>query len=161
MENKTIKYIEQTGMKGIWTFTVRDPESNIVSQQIIHNIIPTVSREQIAKALAKELSAIGDIEISHQELGSGSTAPANGDTGLETPTGSTRKILTSSAAALNQLNITAFWAAGEATGTHSEFAVFMKGTLASNSGVIFNRILISVTVLAANSLTVDGTVTIT
>jgi len=158
---KTISKGFQEGIisKGIWTITVRDPLGNIVSQKTIENIVVTAGRNQIAKALAVELVAISDIEISHQELGTGTTTPAVGDTGLETPTGGTRKAITSTASSGKQLNITAFWAAGEATGTHEEYGTFINGTGVSNSGVLLNRVLLSsVVVLAANSLTVDGTI---
>jgi len=153
------RFKENLTLKGIWKITVRDKAGNIVSQKTIHNIIPTISRQQVAKALANELSTLPEIVINFQELGTGTTAPTNSDTGLETPEPSTRKILTSSASQLNQLNLTAFWAAGEATGTHEEFSLFMNGTASSNSGILFNRVLLSgVVVGASNSLTLDGTV---
>lgn len=159
-----LKYKEKTkNVEGIWTITVRDLDGKIVSQTIIRNIIPTVSREQYVKALAQDLSDIAEMEITHQELGTGTTTPANGDTGLETPTGgTTRKFITSSAASSNQLNVTAFWAAGEATGTHEEFALFINGTGVSNSGILFNRVLLGgIVVDVSNSLSIDGTVTVT
>lgn len=159
MKNLSKQFNESVEMVGKWIITVRDPQGNIVSQKTIHNIVTTAGRNLIAKSLAQELSVIGDIEMSHQELGAGTTTPAVGDTGLETPTGSTRKIITSTASSGKQLNVTAFWAAGEATGTHEEFGTFINGTGASNSGTIFNHVLLSsVVVLAANSLTVDGTI---
>lgn len=126
----------------------------------VSNIVPTVGREAIAKALAAQIASEAEIAINYQELGTGVTAPANGDTGLETPDGSTRKVISSLGYSANLLTITAFWAAGEATGTWREFATFINGTGASNSGVIFNHVAINVTVGASNALTIDGEVTI-
>lgn len=152
------------GMKvvGIWKFTIRDAKTGEIKRiQTYKNIIPTVSRTQMTKALAADLSAIADIEINFHELGTGATAPANGDTGLETPDASTRGIISSTASSANQLNIVAFFSAGIAVGTFLEFGTFMNGTGTSNSGTLFNRVAISVTVSAVETLTVDGTITFT
>lgn len=125
------------------------------------NLIPTVARQQIAKALSANITAVAEIKITHQELGTSTQAPANGDTGLILPTASTRKVISSLAFSTNKVTVTAFWAAGEATGTWREFGTFINGTATSNSGVLFNRIGINVTVSSSQSLTIDGEVTIT
>jgi urate oxidase len=125
-----------------------------------HNLVPTVGRQQIAKAISANISTVTEIKITHQELGTSTQAPANGDTGLITPTASTRKVISSLSFSTNKITITAFWAAGEATGTWREFGTFINGTATSNSGVLFNRVAINVTVTASNSLTIDGEVTI-
>ena len=144
--------------------------SNILGRALIgrqvrmykyHNIIPTVSRQQIGKALSGNIASVNEIKITHQELGTGTNSPSNADTGLQTPTGATRKSVSSLAYSLNQINISSFWAAGEATGTWREYAVFINGSGTSNSGVIFNRIAINITVAGGDALTLDGTVTIT
>lgn len=144
--------------------------SNILGRALIgrsvqmykyHNIVPTVSRQQIGKALSGNIASVTEIKITHQELGTGTNSPSNGDTGLQTPTGTTRKSVSSLAYSLNQLNIASFWAAGEATGTWREYAVFINGSGTSNSGVIFNRVAINITVAGSDALTLDGTVTIT
>lgn len=132
-----------------------------VRKQHYKNLIPTVSRAQVAKALCGEIASKTEIQISHAELGTSTTAPANGDTGLITPTGATRKAIGSMASSSNIGNFTAFWAATEATGTWREFALFINGTGTSNSGTIFNRVAINVTVSSSDALTIDGTVTIT
>lgn len=124
------------------------------------NIIPTVSRQQICKALTGGCAAIAEIVINYQELGTGTTTPANGDTGLQTPSAGTRKSVSSQAYSANQMNFTSFWAATEATGTWREYALFINGTGTSNSGVIFNRVAINITVGASDALTIDGTATI-
>lgn len=164
-------------MMGIWSFyltkgTPLTPEELAIIksggrigreyQKIVYkNIIPTVSRQQIAKALAGSITLAAEIKVNFQELGTGTNAPANGDTGLQTPTGSTRKALSSAGFSANQLNLTSFWAVGEATGTWREFGSFINGTSTSNSGVLFNRVGINITVTGADALTIDGTITIT
>lgn len=125
-----------------------------------HNLIPTASRTAIAKALSGGCASLAEIEINYQELGTGTNAPANGDTGLQTASAGTRKTVSSIGYSSNVISITAFWAAAEATGTWREFGLFINGTGSSNSGTLFNRVAINITVGAPDALTLDGTVTI-
>ncbi len=170
-------YNEQFKMTGIWDFYLTEgtpltlkelaaiKSGGEISREYrkitYKNIIPTVSRQQIAKALAGSITLAAEIKVNFQELGTGTNAPANGDTGLQTATGSTRKALSSAGFSANQLNLTSFWAVGEATGTWREFGSFINGTSTSNSGVLFNRVAINITVTGADALTIDGTITLT
>jgi urate oxidase len=155
--NNNIK--EELKMVGIWNFKIKNQDTGEERVFVYKNLIPTVSRQQIAKALSGNIAGVTEIKITHQEMGTSTQAPANGDTGLITPTASTRKTISSLAYSSNQLSVTAFWAAGEATGTWREFGCFVNGTATSNSGVLFNRVSINITVASNESLTVDGTVT--
>lgn len=161
MKNYICKPTETIGYETKWVFTVRDANGKIKSQKTYHNIIPTIAREQLTKILSANVTALSETKIQFQELGTGVTPPSNADTGLETPSGATRKPISSTSYSANVLNVFAFWAAGEATGSWTEFATFIDGTIASNSGILFNHITISVTVAAPDTLTVDGTVTFT
>lgn len=125
------------------------------------NVVTLVGRQQINKALAGELTDIAEIKINYEELGTGTTAPAAGDTGLENPTASTRQPISSVASSSNKLNINSFWAAGNATGTWKEYGNFINGTSTSNSGTMFVHVGIDITVGAADSLVIDGTITLT
>lgn len=170
-------YNEQMGMKGFWRFYITNGTpltkeelavvraggkcERVVGYFETHNIIPTVAREAIAKALSAQIASKAEIAINYQQLGTGTTAPANTDIGLETPSAGTRKVISSLGYSANLLTITCFWAAGEATGSWKEMCTFINGTATSNSGTCFNRIAINVTVGASNALTVDGEVTIT
>src|SRR3972149_6137505 len=136
MKNITLKNRESIGYKTRWVFTVRGPDGKIKSESVYENIIPTVARQQLAKILSANTTTLAEGRIQFQELGTGTTAPANSYTGLETPSGATRKPISSASFLSNVLNVFAFWAAGEATGTWFEFATFINGTIASNSGVI-------------------------
>lgn len=154
-EIATIKELIRNGVfNGYW-------KGHKVTCDTYSNIIPTISRTQILKALANQLAGISDIVINYQELGTGTNTPSNSDTGLQTPAGgTTRKLISSMAVSGIQMNVTSFWAAGEATGTWREFATFIKGTATSNSGTIFNRAAINITISSIQSLTLDGTVTL-
>ena len=155
----TIK--EEVNMKGLWRFTVREGNSGKVKSQTeyLENLIVTVGKTQLAKAISGNIGAVTDIKIQYQALGDDNTAPNAGDTILSNET--VRKFISSLGYSGGQTNVTAFFAVGEATGTHLEFGVFMAGTIAPNSGVMMNHILINVTVGAGDSLTVDGTITFT
>jgi len=124
-----------------------------------NNVITFAGREAVNKALAGQITSIDEIKINYEELGTGTTPPAAGDTGLETPGASTRQPISSVAASGNKLNINSFWAAGNATGTWKEYACFINGTATSNSGVIFVHVGIDITVGSADSLVIDGTIT--
>lgn len=139
-------------------------EGGIARGDIAHvhrrNVVTTLGRGQLTKALTGMIASDAEVQVSHQELGTGTNTPAVGDTGLQTPTGATRKSISSMAASGVEANFTSFWAVGEATGTWREYALFINGTGTSNSGTILNRVAINVTVGAGDALTIDGTITI-
>lgn len=170
---------ETIGLQGLWDFfvvhdggTLDDAEKSAiragesigraVDWHHYKNIIPTVGRQRIAYILSGAAASLAECEINYQELGTGTSTPANGDTGLQTPAGgTTRKLISSGSYSSNVMTITSFWAAGEATGTWREFGTFINGTGTTNSGVLFSRVAINIPISASQSLVIDGTVTIT
>jgi len=160
MENIVHKEKEGAKIKGIWKFTIRDAKTGELKRIYNYeNLIPTAGRNNIAKALAGDLSAISETEINFTSLGSGVTAPANGDTTLETEV--FRKAVASSTSSSNQLFVTAFYIAVEAVGTHREAGLHIDGTAGVDTGVLFSRVAINVTKTITETLTIDYTVTIT
>jgi len=121
-----------------------------------HNIVPTISRTAMAAALAGQYSLIDQIVINYQELGTGTNTPSDSDSGLQTPSASTRKVVSSISQSLNVISITSFWAATEATGTWREFSLFINGSATSNSGTLFNRVAMNITVASTEAMTLDG-----
>ena len=155
-----IKASEGSKAIGVWKFTLRDIITGKQRIFIYKNLIPTSGREQIAKALEGAIATATEIKITHTSLGTGTNAPANGDTQLQTET--FRKIVASSTHSLNQLFITAFYAATEGTpSTHREAGLHINGTGAANSGVLFSRVAINITRAVTETLTIDYTVTFT
>jgi len=150
---------ELVSLKGIWKFTLRDVVTGAVRVLEYENLIPTVGRQQIAKALSGGTSTAAEIKINYTSLGSGLTAPANGDTQLQTEV--FRKLVASGTFSSNQLFITAFYTAAEAVGTHKEAGLHINGTASANSGILFSRVAINVIKAATETLTIDYTVTIT
>ena len=158
--DKILKEKEGSKLIGEWKFTIRDAKTGAIKRvQTYKNLIPTSGRNNVAKALAGDLSAIAEAEINFTSLGTDATAPTNGDTTLGTET--FRKAVASSTSSANQLFVTAFYTAVEVTGTFSEAGLHIDGTGAVDSGVLFSRVIISVTKSATETLTIDYTVTIT
>lgn len=166
---------DKVGIKGVWDFFVGDFFGDDFDREAakeglypwirwvrVNNIIPTVGRARLAYILSGQAASLAECEINYQELGTGTSTPANSDTGLQTPAGgTTRKLISSASNSANIMTITSFWAAGEATGTWREFGTFINGTGTTNSGILFSRVGINITIGASQSLVVDGTVTIT
>ena len=146
--------------EGIWKFTIRDAKTGKIKRVVeAKNIIPTAGRSKMAEALAGDLAAIADIEINFTSLGTGATAPANGDTTLETET--FRKAVASATFVANQLFITAFYTAPEVTGTFAEAGLHLNGTASVDTGTLFSRVAVSITKSVSETLTIDYTVTLT
>lgn len=127
-----------------------------------HNVITVNGRQQLLKAAAGLVGHVREVAITHQQLGTSTTQPNANDTELGAAETGTLKTISSIGVAGSQMNITSFWAAGEATGAHKELGTYMygfnaDGTLNSNR-ILFNHVAIDVTVQASEALTVDGTV---
>jgi hypothetical protein len=153
MHGDTIKLI------GKWKFTLRDIHTGVVRVFEYANLIPTAGRQQIAKAFSGGIASVAEININKTSLGTGLTAPANGDTTLEIET--FRKTVASSTFSGNQLFITAFYTAVEVTGTFKEAGLHINGTGVADTGILFSRVAINVTKSATETLTIDYTVTFT
>lgn len=82
------------------------------------------------------------LNITHGDIGTGSTAPALTDTGLAT--GVTRRAIESASVSNNILTIRFFFADGVlANGTYNEFGTFVDGSGSLGTGKLFNRALFS------------------
>ena len=151
---------EGASMVGIYRFTIRDAVTGAIKRVYEYkNLIPTVGRAQIAKALSGDITTAQEIRITHTSLGTGATAPANGDTQLQTEV--FRKPVASSTFSNNVLYVTAFYTAPEVSGSFLEAGIHINATATANSGVLFSRVAISVTKSVTATLTIDYTVTIT
>lgn len=122
----------------------------------VENIIPTAGRSVLAQRLANTTTYTGI--INKVGLGSNSTPVANGDTILGTET--YRNAAASLTYANNIAYITGFFTAAEVSGTFAEAGLFIDGTASANTGQLFSHVLIAVTKSAAQTLTIDWTLTI-
>jgi len=146
-------------MVGIWRFTIRDAVTGRIKRvQTYRNLLPTVGRAAIANHLTSATPSPAALRINKTALGTGVTAPANGDTQLQTET--FRKDTASATNSNNVGFVTAFYTAPEVSGTFREAGLFINGTATVNSGTLFSRVAINITKTASETLTIDYTLTI-
>ena len=123
-----------------------------------HNTIPTTGRTAMASWLSSASPSPATIRINYCALGSGTNAPANGDTTLQTET--YRNLIASETNANNIAYFSGFFSATETSGTYREAGLFIAGTGSANSGTLFSRVAVNITKSGSNTLTLDWTVTI-
>lgn len=145
---------------GIWKAVVKSAAGNTVSNKIYRNLLPTVGRTAMAAQFAdNETHAM---RVTHIAVGSDTTTPVNADTTLGTETA--RKAIGSNTNVANESSVAAFFAAGEATGTHREFGAFGDGSattasLTSDSGILYSHVATNTTIGASETLTLTVKVT--
>lgn len=125
----------------------------IEGQHIFENLTPTVGFQQLCKALSGNIATIAEIGVNYHAMGTGTNSPASTDTQLQTE--STRKLLASKTYSNNKAYYTAFYAAAEAVGTFTEIGLFINGTATANSGVLWDRSLLSIIKSNTQTLTID------
>jgi len=148
---KTIK--EKTKqLRGNFTCTIRDTKTNKIKRVYEYkNLVVTVGRAVIAERLAQINT--NSLNIDFAELGTGTTAPANGDTALETPV--FRKATSSATSATKQAFLSFFFTALEVSGTFREIATWIDGSITIGTGVMFSRVGVNITKSLSETLTID------
>jgi hypothetical protein len=150
-----MKANQNIGMIWEWWFTIRDTITGKERHLHEYNLIPTVGKT----AFASQISGDNTTDIGNNlfiALGSNTTAPAIGDTQLGTEV--VRKAASSTTFSGAIGYVSAFFAAGEATGTHREFGLFGDGntttcSATANSGILFSHVSANITVSATETLT--------
>lgn len=127
-----------------------------VEKTVIKNLNPTVGRTMLANNLTAS-SPTNVMRVNYVALGTGTTAPVNGDTTLETEV--YRNATASATNASNVAYITGFYTATETTGTYREAGLFSDGTASADTGVLVSRVAINITKTITNTLTVDWQIT--
>lgn len=124
---------------------LRGPDGQIKAERHVHNLVTDVGCAHIADQLA---STHDENEMSHMAIGTGTTAPAAGDTAMETELD--RNALTSrtqgSGADDHEVVYVGDWAAGDGTGAITEAGIFNAAT----SGVLLARTTFGVINKGAN-----------
>lgn len=140
-------------------YTIKVVDQNGVEKQniIVKNKVPDVIMEAIIENMFDGTPASGFL-VSHVAVGSGTTAPAAGDTTLETEIA--RVAIASLAYSGKVGTCSAVFGAGVATGTHTEIGVFAEASLTPDSGILCSRTAVSITVGALDSLFIDWQLTI-
>ena len=153
-----MKSKESIGLKGHYKFTLTDIHTGEVRVYEYDNLIVTAGRTALANHLTNAVPTVTPLRINFTALGTGTTAPANGDTQLQTEV--FRKATASETNSNNVAFVTAFYTASEVSGTFREAGLFIAGTITANSGTLFSRVAINITKSLSESLTIDYTITI-
>jgi hypothetical protein len=130
-----------------------DDEGNLKETREIHNLVVTAGKNHIADQL-KSTPAQG--AMSHMAIGTGTTAPAAGDTALGTEID--RNALTSRTASTNVVTYVGDWAAGDGTNTAiAEAGIFNS----SSAGTMLARATFTaINKGASDTLKITWTVTV-
>ena len=143
---------------GKYTFTIRDIKTGKVKRVYKYkNIVPTTGRSAIINNIFN-VSPTNTLLANYVALGSGTNAPANTDTQLQTET--YRNLVASRSEDNNIGYLTGFFNATETTGTYREAGIFMNATATANSGVLLSRVAINITKSSSESLTCDWELTL-
>lgn len=148
---------ESLKASGTLSIVLRGPDGSIKEDRTIPNLIVTVGKTFIAGRVAATGSA--PTHMTHMEVGTGATAPAAGDTALQTVIAGSRVALSTAGgtSASNVVTYAANFPAGTGTGAITEAGIFN----AASAGTMLCRTTFSVVnKAAADSLTITWTVTI-
>jgi len=143
MKQKKLK--ENSGITGIITIRkFRAGTKELLQELKFRNLVVTgtggYGRNIIARRLGSDNTY--SLNITHGEIGTGTNAPTNGDTALQTPT--VRVATTLAIVTNNIVNLQFFFSdATLPNGTYREFGTFIDGTATLGSGRLFNRALFS------------------
>ena len=139
-------------LKGDVAVVLRDKNGNVKDERKINNLIVDAGLNFICDRMKNDETA-----MSHMGLGSGTTAPAAGNTTLESQLGS-REVLDSSTVTGNQIVYVASFEAGDATGAVSEAAIFN----AASGGTMLCRVSFAVVNKSADDvLSISWTISLT
>lgn len=144
---------ETVNLKGNLHIVIRDEQGNIKEEREEKNLVVTAGLGYIASRMVGTSSTV----MGYMDLGTGTTAAAAGDTGLQTPIASARTALTSFTASGAVATAVATFAAGTGTGAVTEAGIFN----ASSGGTMLCRTVFSVVNKgAADSMTITWTITV-
>jgi hypothetical protein len=144
----THEIIKPTGMLRV---VVIGPDGQVKTDETFKNLVVNVGKDFVASRMVAASATV----MSHMAIGSGTTAPAAGDTTLDSELG--RVTLASSSAAGAVVTYTASFPAGTGTGAVTEAGIFNAGV----AGTMLCRTVFSVVNKGANdSMSVTWTVTV-
>lgn len=126
--------------------------------QTAHNIVPSVLRNSLA-TLISGTNVTPTFKANYFALGSGSAAPSNADLILQTE--EMRALFTNRSSYTNIAYLDVFFDASEVGGeTFNEAGIFVDGSGSANTGYLLSRVSINQSLGAAQTLTVNCSITI-
>jgi len=157
--NKNLKINEKTKLEGIVSFIYR----NVLTGKVLRvntycNSIANSFKSMIAERLAQGSNTC---DITYVAVGTGTSAFDPTDTTLDTELARSAIGSGSISSSANVVSITGFFGASEANGVLSEIAWFGQSASATpDSGTMVNRAVISEEKTISETLTIEGTITI-
>jgi len=125
-----------------------------------HNLVVTTGKELMCQMLIDDSGY--DTGLTYCAIGSDSTSPAVGQTTLVTE--ENRKLITSKSCTTNVITLSTFFTSAESNYAIEEVGIFGHSTASSSadSGVMFNRVLLSYDNSGASplDLTIDVEITV-
>lgn len=132
-----------------------DPRARILQYA---NLVPNVLRYSLA-TLISGTTVTPTFKANYVGLGSGSSAPANSDTALQSE--STRAAFSNRSATNNVAYLDAFFPSTVVGGnTYLEAGIFVDGTASANTGYLLSRVAINQVLGSSQTLTLNCSVTV-
>lgn len=126
---------------------------------VYENLVPDVALTAIMNNIGDSGGSPTDILANYVAVGTGTNAPAAGNTQLQTET--YRNVIASRTSSSNKAFLTGFYDATETTGAFKEAGVFSGASGTPNSGTLLSRVAIDVNKDNTKTLTVDWEMTLT
>jgi len=141
---------EVNEMHGALTLRIMDRLGVVVREQHVKNRIVTSGRQLVAQLFAGQVGGVPPAQVTHMAVGTGDTAPADGDTGLVAERAPRQKIADVDYSEITETTgggdvrhvrarLTAVFDFGDANGTAPlrEAGIFTAET----NGVMYNRVV--------------------
>ena len=138
-------------LTGALKIVLADAQGNVKDEVEVPNLVVTVGKNFIASRM---IGVVDDV-MSHMAIGTGTTAPAGGDTTLETEAG--RVSLTSATRTNNNIAYVATFPPGTGTGAITEAGIFND---ASSGTLLCRTTFAEINKAAADTLGITWTVTV-
>ena len=149
--------VKLKGVLRIWTHDGKTGKE--LSFEERKNIVVTVGKESIARRMTGDTTKANTSEYTFGAVGTGTNAPAVGDTQLQTEI--FRKLFALRTRSANKAIFRLFLATGEANGTLKEFAIFGEDAdVSADSGTMLNRVNIDKVKTNAITLTLEAEITV-
>ena len=143
--NKLVKFLLRENklfIEGLVTVIKTDSKTGEVLSVIKQKNRVMLGTDTGKSLILQRLAGINtySLNITHCDLGTGTNAPADGNTTLQTPVA--RQPIATASIASNILTLQFFFASVDLpNGSYNEFASFVDGTASVSTGKIFNRAL--------------------
>jgi hypothetical protein len=161
-----IKLLGGIAIKGEYKFIIKDELTEKKRVIKYTNLVPTIGKSSHASQIAGTNTA--EMQATAIELGTGTNAPAAGDTALQTPTH--RKAIASAATASNIATLSVNFTVGDLGGAYTfkeagllgdGMAVTCQNATPGGTGILYSHVAINIAVSATESVTIEFSYTYT